>query len=205
MTAGARRPSTSAAKRALNRRDFDARRATSGQALGLHPESAEALTLTAVLYESRGQEHAAYHAYRTALEADPHYGPARDNLRRYCDQHGLDFRNQAINPAAALTACRWRNDSRLASWASLSAAGGPGDPPHPAADLPTGGLSMALATFALGIGPVRPVLRPGRRLRPALTRSADRGREETMLYLTAILTVAALIYLGYAMIRPERF
>jgi K+-transporting ATPase KdpF subunit len=26
-----------------------------------------------------------------------------------------------------------------------------------------------------------------------------------MLYMTAILTVAALVYLGYAMIRPERF
>jgi len=26
-----------------------------------------------------------------------------------------------------------------------------------------------------------------------------------MLYLTALLTVLALIYLGYAMIRPERF
>jgi K+-transporting ATPase KdpF subunit len=26
-----------------------------------------------------------------------------------------------------------------------------------------------------------------------------------MLYVTAVLTVAALIYLGYAMIRPERF
>jgi len=26
-----------------------------------------------------------------------------------------------------------------------------------------------------------------------------------MLYLTAVLTVLALIYLGYAMIRPERF
>ena len=26
-----------------------------------------------------------------------------------------------------------------------------------------------------------------------------------VLYLTAVLTVAALIYLGYAMIRPERF
>jgi K+-transporting ATPase KdpF subunit len=29
--------------------------------------------------------------------------------------------------------------------------------------------------------------------------------EIPMLYLTALLTVAALIYLGYAMIRPERF
>jgi K+-transporting ATPase KdpF subunit len=26
-----------------------------------------------------------------------------------------------------------------------------------------------------------------------------------MLYLTAVVTVAALIYLGYAMIRPEAF
>jgi K+-transporting ATPase KdpF subunit len=26
-----------------------------------------------------------------------------------------------------------------------------------------------------------------------------------MLYLTAVLTVAALVYLGYAMIRPEAF
>jgi hypothetical protein len=26
-----------------------------------------------------------------------------------------------------------------------------------------------------------------------------------VLYLTAILTVAALVYLGYAMIRPEAF
>jgi len=26
-----------------------------------------------------------------------------------------------------------------------------------------------------------------------------------MLYLTAVLTVAALFYLGYAMIRPESF
>ncbi len=26
-----------------------------------------------------------------------------------------------------------------------------------------------------------------------------------MLYVTALLTVAALVYLGYAMIRPERF
>ncbi|MHC5543630.1 potassium-transporting ATPase subunit F [Singulisphaera rosea] len=31
------------------------------------------------------------------------------------------------------------------------------------------------------------------------------GGSPAMLYLTAILTVAALFYLGYAMIRPERF
>lgn len=31
------------------------------------------------------------------------------------------------------------------------------------------------------------------------------GGSQTMLYVTAVLTVAALFYLGYAMIRPERF
>ena len=92
----------SAAKRALNHRDFDRAAELLGKALAIAPESAEALTLTGVLYESRGQGHAAYHAYRSALQADPHYTPARDNLRRYCDHHGLDFRNKAINPAAGL-------------------------------------------------------------------------------------------------------
>jgi hypothetical protein len=31
------------------------------------------------------------------------------------------------------------------------------------------------------------------------------GGSPIILYLTAVLTVAALFYLGYAMIRPERF
>jgi hypothetical protein len=30
-------------------------------------------------------------------------------------------------------------------------------------------------------------------------------REPRMLYLTGVLTVAALFYLAYVMIRPERF
>jgi len=64
------------------------------------PESAEAHTLMGVLRESLGQQHAAYHAYKLALEADPHYGPALDNLKRYCARVGLDFHNPAINPAA---------------------------------------------------------------------------------------------------------
>ena len=38
------------------------------------------------LRESLGQQHAAYHAYKLALEADPHYGPALDNMKRYCDR-----------------------------------------------------------------------------------------------------------------------
>jgi K+-transporting ATPase KdpF subunit len=32
-----------------------------------------------------------------------------------------------------------------------------------------------------------------------------KNEARSVLYLTAILTVAALVYLGYAMIRPERF
>jgi hypothetical protein len=30
-------------------------------------------------------------------------------------------------------------------------------------------------------------------------------KDSRMLYLTGVLTVAALIYLGYVMIRPEKF
>ena len=55
-----------------------------------------------VLHECLGQSHAAYHSYRTALECAPSYGPALDNLRRYCERFGLDFHNKAINPSAVI-------------------------------------------------------------------------------------------------------
>jgi DNA-binding response OmpR family regulator len=89
------------AKRALNLRQFDKAAALLEAALDLEPHSAEGQTLLGVLYESRGQDHAAYHAYKTALSADPHYGPALDNLRRYCERFGLDVHSKAINPAAS--------------------------------------------------------------------------------------------------------
>jgi DNA-binding response OmpR family regulator len=89
-----------AVKVALNRREFDRAATLLEQALDVAPESAEALTLMGVLQESRGQDHAAYHSYKTALKANPHYGPAQDNLRRYCERFGLDFTSRAINPAA---------------------------------------------------------------------------------------------------------
>jgi hypothetical protein len=39
-----------------------------------------------------------------------------------------------------------------------------------------------------------------------LATGSDReGISTAMLYLCSLLTVAALVYLGYAMIRPERF
>jgi len=88
------------AKRALNRREFVRAADLLEEALELAPDSAEAQTLMGVLRECLGQDHAAYHAYRAALHADPHYGPARDNLQRYCERFGLDFRNRSINPAA---------------------------------------------------------------------------------------------------------
>src|SRR5262249_51836183 len=88
------------AKRALNRREFDRAAELLEQALDLVPDSAEALTLTGVLRESCCQDHAAYQAYKAALESDPRYGPARDNMQRYCQRRGLDYHNKAINPAA---------------------------------------------------------------------------------------------------------
>ena len=45
------------------------------------------------------------------------------------------------------------------------------------------------------------VLRPGRRLRPPLIQEGVLA----VLYLTAVITVAALVYLVYAMLRPESF
>jgi DNA-binding response OmpR family regulator len=90
----------SAVKLALNRREFDRAEVLLERALDVAPGSAEALTLMGVLRESRGQDHAAYHAYRQALAANPGYGPARDNLRRYCARFGLDPDNPQINPAA---------------------------------------------------------------------------------------------------------
>jgi response regulator RpfG family c-di-GMP phosphodiesterase len=88
-------------KLALNRRQFDQAERLLWDILDLAPDSVEANNLLGVLQESRGQQHAAYHSYRTSLELDPHYQPALDNLKRYCERFGLDFSSLAINPAAA--------------------------------------------------------------------------------------------------------
>jgi DNA-binding response OmpR family regulator len=88
----------SAAKRALNQRQFDLALNLLEEALDIDPGSAEALTLKGVLHECRGQDHAAFHDYRAALESDPHYGPAEVNLRRYCDRFGIDPRTILSRP-----------------------------------------------------------------------------------------------------------
>jgi Flp pilus assembly protein TadD len=88
------------AKQALNRREFSRAHDLLEEALELEPDSAEAHHLMGVLRESLGQDHAAYRAYRMALEVDPHYLPALDSMRRYCVRFGLDFSNWSINPGA---------------------------------------------------------------------------------------------------------
>jgi DNA-binding response OmpR family regulator len=90
----------SAAKRALNRREFDLAADLLDEAIAAAPDSAEAQTLKGVLLETQGQHHAAYHAYKAALALNPQYAPARDNLRRYCESQGLDIANPHLNPAA---------------------------------------------------------------------------------------------------------
>ena len=87
-------------KRALNQRDFAQAERLLESVLDQAPDSPEALTLMGVLHECLGQVHAAYHSYRAALECAPHYGPALENLKRYCEQFGLDFHSKAINPCA---------------------------------------------------------------------------------------------------------
>jgi len=87
-------------KRALNQRDFVQAERLLEAVLDQFPDSPEAHTLMGVLHECVGQVHAAYHSYRTALECSPHYGPALENLKRYCEQFGLDFHSKAINPSA---------------------------------------------------------------------------------------------------------
>jgi CheY-like chemotaxis protein len=87
-------------KRALNQRDLNHARHLLEELLDRFPESTEALNLSGVLHEALGDKHAAYWAYRTALEVDHHYKPALDNLKRYCDRNGMDFRSKTINPTA---------------------------------------------------------------------------------------------------------
>jgi DNA-binding response OmpR family regulator len=87
-------------KRALNQRNFAEAEHRLQEVLDKAPDFPEALTLMGVLHECLGQSHAAYHSYRTALECAPSYGPALDNLKRYCERFGLDFHSKAINPSA---------------------------------------------------------------------------------------------------------
>lgn len=104
-------------KLAINRRDFARAANLLEAALDAHPTSAEAHTLMGILQEAGGQNHAAFHSYRTALQSDPGCVPALENLERYCREFGLDFHNPNINPVAGKTASEhsWATSSRSKS------------------------------------------------------------------------------------------
>jgi DNA-binding response OmpR family regulator len=71
------------AKRELNLREFDKADQLLTKALAANPRSAEAHYLRGVLCELRDERHAAYGAYRAALQADPKFEPARLHLMKY--------------------------------------------------------------------------------------------------------------------------
>jgi DNA-binding NtrC family response regulator len=74
------------AKRALNRRAFDAAEIFLKQAIGLRNESAEAHNLMGVLHEMRNNHEASYREYRAALKCDRRYEPAKHNMQRYYER-----------------------------------------------------------------------------------------------------------------------
>ena len=74
------------AKRAVNRRAFDAAEIFLKQAIGLRPDSAEAHNLMGVLHEMRSNHDASYKEYRAALKHDRHYEPAKHNMQRYYER-----------------------------------------------------------------------------------------------------------------------
>jgi DNA-binding response OmpR family regulator len=74
------------AKRALNRRAFDAAEIFLKQAIALRPDSAEAHNLMGVLHEMRSNHDASYKEYRAALKHDRHYEPAKHNMQRYYER-----------------------------------------------------------------------------------------------------------------------
>jgi DNA-binding response OmpR family regulator len=88
------------AKLAIHLFDFPEAERLLQRAIDLDPGSAEAHNLLGALREESGRPHAAYQSYKAALRADRSYGPALDNMRRYCARYGLDSGNAAINPGA---------------------------------------------------------------------------------------------------------
>ncbi len=93
-------------KLAINQRDLTRAEQLLESVLDQAPDSPEANNLRGVLHECMGETHLAYHSYRTSLECSPHYAPALENLKRYCEQFGLDFQSKTINPCAAETALK---------------------------------------------------------------------------------------------------
>ncbi|HOX37572.1 MAG TPA: response regulator [Candidatus Brocadiia bacterium] len=75
------------AKRCINRQEFDAAAEHVRQAIAADATKPEAFNILGVLHEIGGDKLEAQKNYRTALELDPTYEPAQQNLRRTA---GLD-------------------------------------------------------------------------------------------------------------------
>lgn len=73
------------AKEALNRRAFGEAEAALHQAIAQDARCAEGHYLIGVLHELRDERHAAYSAYRAALQVDPQFEPAKFHLMKYFD------------------------------------------------------------------------------------------------------------------------
>lgn len=71
------------AKYALNHRRFDHAESLLSQAIGRNPKAAEAHYLLGVLHELRDKPDAAYASYRSALNADAGFEPAKLHLMKY--------------------------------------------------------------------------------------------------------------------------
>jgi DNA-binding response OmpR family regulator len=77
------------AKRALNRRLYGEAASLLTEAIALDPNSAEAHNLLGVIHELRQEHDDSYREYRAALQADRHYDPARQNIRRYYERYSF--------------------------------------------------------------------------------------------------------------------
>ncbi|APW58949.1 response regulator [Paludisphaera borealis] len=82
---GATADALTRAKAAFNRRAFGDAEAALRQAIGGVSRCAEGHYLLGVLHELRGERHAAYSAYRAAVQADPEFEPATFHLMKYFD------------------------------------------------------------------------------------------------------------------------
>lgn len=74
------------AKRALNKRDFEAAEVLLVQAISLESKSAEAHNLLGVLYELCDEHNGSLREYKAALKVDRNYAPAKHNIKRFYER-----------------------------------------------------------------------------------------------------------------------
>ena len=84
------------ARRALDRRRFDEAEQRLRGAIERDPGSAVAHYLMGLLREAMGEHRASCRSFRSALRADPSYGPALEELNRHRDRPDPDSRDRAF-------------------------------------------------------------------------------------------------------------